>query len=316
MIREESTVLIISKDQTKVKKITVSPIRVLSYGLLSLALFLVVGKYSIDFLIDTTHNSKIESLKRSNEYLATRFDEMKEKVVSITNQLESIESRDDELRTILGVGEIDSDTRDVGIGGTNFNFELTSAADGVEGASFVEGQLDIISKLEREVKLELQSYQDLITTYYAKEDSMRYLPALNPIIEGRTTSSFGMRIHPVLKTSRKHPGIDLAAKVGTPIYAAADGVVKLARYNGGYGKVIYLDHKYGYETRYGHMSKILVREGQKVKRGDKIGLTGKTGLVTGPHLHYEVLFNGKDMDPRFYYFNDPSLNRDFVENRP
>ena len=139
------------------------------------------------------------------------------------------------------------------------------------------------------------------------------MPALHPVVEGRITSDFGMRMHPIFKRYRKHPGIDISAKPGMPIYAAADGVVKLATYNGGYGNCVFIDHLYGFESRYGHMQKILVRKGQRVKRGDKIGLVGKTGIATAPHLHFEIHHEGKEVNPRHYFFDDPSLNRLIVE---
>jgi murein DD-endopeptidase MepM/ murein hydrolase activator NlpD len=151
-----------------------------------------------------------------------------------------------------------------------------------------------------------------MATYQAKEDSFRHMPALNPVLSGRIVSKVGVRNHPILKRRIHHDGIDISAKKGTPIFAAADGVVKLARYNGGYGNCVYVDHIYGYETRYGHMSKILVRVGQKVKRGDKIGLVGKTGLAEGPHLHYEVRFNDNVLDPRQYYFHEREFNEAVV----
>ena len=122
-------------------------------------------------------------------------------------------------------------------------------------------------------------------------------------------------IFSILKVKRHHEGLDIAARQGTPIFAAADGIVKLARYNGGYGNCVYIDHIYGYETRYGHMNKILVRNGQKVKRGDKIGLVGRTGLAEGPHLHYEVRLNGEVLDPSQYYFHERDYNEAVVSNR-
>jgi murein DD-endopeptidase MepM/ murein hydrolase activator NlpD len=124
-----------------------------------------------------------------------------------------------------------------------------------------------------------------------------------------------MRLHPIFKRYRKHPGIDFAAKKGTPIYAAADGVVKLSKHNGGYGNCVFIDHLYGYETRYGHMQKILVRSGQKVKRGEKIGLVGETGIATAPHLHFEVHYKGQEVNPRHYFFNDASINKLAIQDR-
>jgi len=201
----------------------------------------------------------------------------------------------------------------VGIGGTNFEYKFAEQVVNPDVADDLNTQMMLIDKLEREVKLELQSFADLKSTYEAKEDSIKHMPALHPVLEGRITSDFGMRLHPIFKRYRKHPGIDFSAKQGTPIYATADGIVKLAKSNGGYGNCVFIDHLYGFESRYGHMQKILVRRGQRVKRGDKIGLVGKTGVATAPHLHFEVHYKGQEVNPEHYFFNDPSLNRLVVE---
>jgi murein DD-endopeptidase MepM/ murein hydrolase activator NlpD len=213
---------------------------------------------------------------------------------------------------IMGLKEMDKDVRNVGIGGAEFGYNVTEPMVEAGVAGKINDQMVLLDKLDREVKLELQSYNNLIATYNAKEDTLRHMPALHPVLEGRVTSDFGMRIHPILKRYRYHPGVDFAARMGTPIYAAADGIVKLAGYNGGYGRCVFIDHLYGYETRYGHMQQILVRPGQRVKRGDRIGLVGKSGLATAPHLHFEVHFNGKEVNPEQYFFDDAALNRAVV----
>lgn len=117
----------------------------------------------------------------------------------------------------------------------------------------------------------------------------------------RVSSEFGMRFHPILKENRGHKGIDLAAPSGTKVFAANGGTVIKAGYNsGGYGNYIVIDHGGGQATLYGHLSRILISDNQKVGRGDLIGLVGSTGLSTGPHLHFEVLLNGTPVNPRGY----------------
>jgi murein DD-endopeptidase MepM/ murein hydrolase activator NlpD len=278
-------------------------------------MFLVIGKFTLDVLLDFRYDSKVENLEKSNKLLKNRLQEMGDKVKTITEQLSIIESKDDEIRMIMGVSELDDDVRNVGIGGANFDYNPTENILDAKTADNLNKHMVLIDKLEREVKLELKSFSDLIKTYHMKEDSIRHMPALHPVLEGRITSDFGMRLHPIFKRYRKHPGVDFAAKPGTPIYAAADGIVKLAKYNGGYGNCVFLDHRYGFETRYGHMQKILVRQGQRVKRGDKIGLVGKTGIATAPHLHFEVHYQGKEVNPRHYFFDDAELNRLVVSDR-
>lgn len=124
------------------------------------------------------------------------------------------------------------------------------------------------------------------------------IPSLVPISSNRAMSSgFGMRVHPVLGGLRAHKGIDLPASTGTPIHASADGIVEKADWFGGYGLFVELEHGGGMETRYGHMSRIAVAEGQRVRKGDVIGYVGSTGRSTGSHLHYEVRIAGEAVNP-------------------
>ncbi len=310
--KNESTFIYLPSDGTKINQLKISRNKIIIGLVLLVAILITTAKYSLDFVLDITQNSRIESLKKNNEFLKTRLAEMNTVVENITAQVNQIEKKDDELRMIMGVKELDEDIRNVGIGGATFEYQLKDEDINSENASEVSDYMNKIEKLDRELKLELSSYTDLIATYKAKEDSFRHMPALNPVLSGRIVSKVGMRNHPLLKRRIHHDGIDISAKKGTPIFAAADGVIKLARYNGGYGNCVYIDHVYGYETRYGHMNKILVRNGQKVKRGDKIGLVGKTGLAEGPHLHYEVRLNGNVLDPRQYYFHEREFNEAVV----
>jgi len=133
------------------------------------------------------------------------------------------------------------------------------------------------------------------------------IPSRMPLDGAALTSGFGMRTHPVLGGRRAHKGIDLAAPTGTPIYASADGVVTRADWFSGYGLFISLDHGASLETRYGHMSRLNVAEGQEVKKGDLIGYVGSTGRSTGPHLHYEVRIAGMAVNPVPYMQGDSWL---------
>ncbi|MGL5054601.1 MAG: M23 family metallopeptidase, partial [Fusobacteriaceae bacterium] len=126
----------------------------------------------------------------------------------------------------------------------------------------------------------------------------------NPLNKVIITSSFGSRVHPVLKKVITHKAVDLKAAIGTKVLAAKDGVVKFAGYSGNYGYLVVITHKNGFETRYAHLSKIKVKVGQKINSREIIALTGKTGRVSGPHLHYEVRKNGKVLNPtRYMVFN-------------
>lgn len=135
----------------------------------------------------------------------------------------------------------------------------------------------------------------------AQRNNSVSIPSLVPISSNRAMSSgFGMRVHPVLGGMRAHKGIDLPATTGTPIHASADGIVEKADWFGGYGLFVELEHGGGMETRYGHMSRIAVAEGQRVRKGDVIGYVGSTGRSTGSHLHYEVRIGGEAVNPMPY----------------
>jgi len=314
LAKNETTVILVTKGQTKFNQFSITRNKVLIGVGIFILLFLLVGNYTIDFLLNFRYDSKVEMLERNNRFLKKQLDDMASKVDKLNTQLSNVENRDDEIRMIIGIKEVDKDVRDVGIGGADFNYSVSEKMIDPAVAEKTNEQMMLLDKLEREVKLEQQSYNDLIATYNAKEDSLRHMPALHPVLEGRVTSDFGMRLHPILKRFRHHPGVDFAAKTGTPIYAAADGIVKFASYNGGYGRYVSIDHLYGFETRYGHMQQILVRPGQRVKRGDRIGLVGKSGLATAPHLHFEVHFKGQEVNPELYFFDDSLLNQAVVNS--
>ena len=134
-------------------------------------------------------------------------------------------------------------------------------------------------------------------------------PAIQPVSNKTLThlhSTFGERLHPLLGYVRDHKGLDFTADTGTPVYATGDGVIKTAYFSGSFGNVIFIDHSFGYETRYAHLSRFNVTRGQRIKRGDIIGFVGSTGLSGGPHLHYEVLYKGLQINPINFFQRDLS----------
>mgnify|MGYP000577884573 CR=1 FL=1 len=154
---------------------------------------------------------------------------------------------------------------------------------------------------KKQMYIQTKSYDELLNLASNKDKLFAAMPAIQPVSNKelkRLSSGYGVRIHPILKTRKMHHGIDFSAPTGTPIYATGDGVVKRVHSSpGGYGKQIELDHGYGYTTKYAHMSMFNVKKGQKVKRGECIGYVGNSGRSTAPHLHYEVLFNGRQVNP-------------------
>ena len=167
-----------------------------------------------------------------------------------------------------------------------------------------------LDRLAKQLYIQSKSFDEVIGLAQQKEDMLASIPAVQPVSNKdlrRMSSGFGRRIHPIYKTSRFHWGNDFTAPVGTEIYSTGKGkVVIVEKSSTGYGYHVIVDHGYGYQTLYAHMSKINVRQGQQVKRGEILGFIGNTGLSTAPHLHYEVIKDGNKVDPLSFYFNDLS----------
>ena len=198
--------------------------------------------------------------------------------------------------------EIDIDIKKLGVGGVDSRDSkiLNNLAPAVS-REISELHFDI-EKLSRQVNFELASYETIYDKVKNDIDRIRHIPSIRPVEGGFLNSSFGYRQDPIDAVRRFHQGQDFSVPTGTPIFAPADGVVKRAYYIGGFGNHIKLDHASGYSTTFAHLSKIFVRHGQKVKRGDIIGETGNTGRSTAPHLHYEVHYKGTPKNPADFFF--------------
>lgn len=183
-----------------------------------------------------------------------------------------------------------------------------------------EGELTVITpqsvsdKLDNigtALKYSAGKFKNIVIGITNNETKLRHYPAIQPISEkdmDRISSGYSMRIHPIYKMNKFHYGMDFVAPVGTAVYATADGIVTDAGPYLGYGNYIKIDHGYNYETAYGHLNSIGVRKGQKVVRGQVIGTVGNTGISTGDHLHYEVIYMGKTVNPINYYSQDLSAD--------
>ncbi|MCC6599502.1 MAG: M23 family metallopeptidase, partial [Crocinitomicaceae bacterium] len=182
---------------------------------------------------------------------------------------------------------------------------------GLKGYESSEGIIETkkrIGKLERMMVAQSKSYKEVFDLAQAQDQMLKSIPAIQPVSNvdlRRIASGFGIRIHPIYKIAKLHTGLDFTAEIGTEVYATGDGSIEAVDSKlSGYGHHVVIQHGYGYETLYAHMSGVNVRPGEKVKRGQIIGYVGNTGASTGPHLHYEVIKNGEKVDPAFYFFTD------------
>ncbi len=245
---------------------------------------------------------RVEDEKRERVLLSLEY--LNHQMNKTVSALEEIQKRDDNIyRRIFQAKPIPESVRKAGFGGVNRYKKYEGSAYSGRIINTAR-KIDILSK---QMVVQSKSLDEIVELVKNKEKMTSCIPAIQPIAIKDLTrfgSPFGRRFHPILKYYRMHNGVDLTAVRGTKIYASGDGFVYRADWGGGYGNCVRINHGYGYETRYAHMSKILVKAGDYVKRGDVIGEVGSSGLSTSPHLHYEVLINGKYVNPVNFYYDD------------
>ena len=270
------------------------------FGVVLGVVLVFVGLQFMDSPRERSMERQLAQYKRQTRILNDRVDRA-EKV------LENLEERDNVLyRTIFESAPISDAERKAGIGGV----ERYAEFDKMEGGELLKNTTKKVDDLTKRIYVESKSLDEIYDMARNKNERLAAMPAIMPIAKDQcnVVSGFGYRYHPILHYRRLHSGIDMAARMGTPIYATGDGIVRVAGRNpkgfSGYGVVVMVDHGFGFQTLYAHMSGVKVRVGQKVKRGEQIGTVGSTGMSAGAHLHYEVIQNGKKVDPVYYFFND------------
>lgn len=244
-------------------------------------------------------------LRIQNSELKDRFQALNVEVKNLQDQMGELEHRDNTVyRSIFEADPIPDSARAKTLETQKELARLASINDDELSYSIQEA----VANLSQRMKVQAKSYNEINNLIKNKEKILAGTPAIQPVSNqdlSRIASGFGIRIDPVYKTRKMHAGLDFAAPQGTPIYATADGTVKLAGFSeGGYGNHVIIDHGYGYETLYGHMVKVKSHAGEHVKRGEVIGYVGSTGKSTGPHCHYEVHKNGQKLDPVYFFYND------------
>ncbi|MFL0100493.1 M23 family metallopeptidase [Tenacibaculum maritimum] len=242
--------------------------------------------------------------RRELENLRLHYELLNKRIKEGSQILEELQKRDNYIyRTYFEANPIPDEQRKAGFGGVN-RYKNLEGFDNSEMVKNVTKDLDILSK---QMVVQSKSLDEIVSLAKAKEKMLASIPAIQPIKNQdlkRMASGFGMRMHPILKSRRMHNGMDFTAPTGTQIYTSGNGTVIKAARSSTFGNVVYIDHGYGYKTIYAHMSKIVARKGQKVKRGDLIGYVGNTGRSAAPHLHYEVHKNGRPVNPIYYYYGD------------
>ncbi|MEQ9165249.1 MAG: M23 family metallopeptidase, partial [Fulvivirga sp.] len=177
----------------------------------------------------------------------------------------------------------------------------------LEDSELIIGTYQRIDNLRKKLYIQSKSYDQISDLLIEKEKMWASRPAIQPINNKELTrlhTTFGRRFHPILKTWSEHEGLDFTAPTGTPVYATGDGIITASYRSSTYGNVLFVNHGYGYQTRYAHLTNYIVERGESVKRGQVIGYVGSTGRSEAPHLHYEVLFNYKPINPINFFQRD------------
>ncbi len=229
------------------------------------------------------------ALIEENAVLQEQLTHVRERMRDFSAELSMLSQSDQNLyRTILQADPIPEDVLMMGVGGSDTyeHFDRFSP----NTTDQLKATAELLDELERKVSLQNQSYRELASLAEKRSDWLVQMPAILPA-NGRVTSGFGMRFHPLLKVRRMHAGIDILLPIGSPVHATGDGVILETGKSAGLGTYVKVQHPAtGYYTVYGHLNEIPkgIKRGKKVKRGEQIGMSGNTGLSTAPHLHYEV----------------------------
>ena len=274
----------------------VSWIKISMAALIIAAVFVVVFNYII-----ATPNEK--NLRMENKRLKSQYGVMSARLDNMLGVMERMEERDDNFyRVMMQLDPISDAQRLSGLEYENRYSQLSKLSD----SRLVEQLTNRMNLLEKRIYSQLQSFDQLQETLGNQQDRLAHIPSVIPIhIADYTMSSgYGYRVDPIYGSSKFHEGLDFAAQTGTDVFATGDGRVAIAGREAGYGNCIDIDHGYNYLTRYAHLSEILVKPGDEVKRGQLIGKVGSTGKSTGPHLHYEVRYKNVPQNPVNYYFMD------------
>jgi len=268
---------------------------------------LVFAALGILIAYNTIDSPKEKQLEREIERMKLDYDLVNQRLQQMSVVLEDLQDRDDNIyRVVFEAEPIPDEVRKAGFGGVN-RYSRYKDFENRDLLTETMRRTDILSK---QLVIQSKSYDEILGMIRNKAAMLACIPAIQPVSNKelkRMASGYGYRTDPIYKTTKFHAGMDFAAAVGTEIYATVDGVIMRADADAsGYGNHVRINHGYGYMTLYGHMSKIMVRPGQRVKRGDVIGLVGNTGKSVGPHLHYEVHKNGEAINPVNFYYNDLS----------
>jgi murein DD-endopeptidase MepM/ murein hydrolase activator NlpD len=250
------------------------------------------------------NSTQVSVLNEENRELKGRLKETFALFDKLNQDVNGLSQQTQVLRTAADLPPVSDDESKLGVGGGVFE-EIKSMTSSAENFDYnkISGYL---SNIENKIKFQKSNYSLISRKLKSNQELYASVPALKPC-PGDFSSTFGMRMHPILHTEKMHEGLDIIALPGTAVHAPGKGTIDFVGIKGGYGLCVEINHGFGYITLYGHLSQTYVKNGQKIDRGDIIAATGNSGLSTGPHLHYEVRHDGQALDPSEFMFDDLSI---------
>lgn len=249
------------------------------------------------FICQLVTAGKVSAIMTEKNELEWQLGDIRGRLVRAEQNLADLQQRDDFLRLLADLPPIDEDVREVGVGGPVDDLAI------IAPSPELKPTLWTLEKIERQIQLQMDSFQEISAQLTANQDILDHTPTLRPVDGGWISSGFGYRRDPFTRRTVMHPGVDIAQKRGTPVLATAMGQVTYAGRFHNYGKLVMIDHGYGYQTVYGHLNTIGVKVGEYVQKGQQIGEVGATGRATAPHVHYEVRAGDTPVNPMDYFFD-------------
>jgi len=265
--------------------------------------------YAIQYHTKIWREAELTEVRTENTELIGRIRRVNDQISGLKKKMSLLAQRGEMLRVLAELERPDSAVQPTGIGGPVQGQGLEDPFLSSRAAAFVENVQVNIDELLRDAEIELTSFEEIERRLHHKKEILDHTPSIVPAT-GYFSSGFGFRRDPFTGRIHRHQGIDIANRVGTPVYAAADGTVVYRGYTRAMGNMIVVDHKHGHRTYYGHLSKFHVNKSQQVRRWDRIGEVGNTGRSTGPHLHYGVKYQGKYKNPWSYFYSEHSVDVD------
>ncbi|MCX6826032.1 MAG: M23 family metallopeptidase [candidate division Zixibacteria bacterium] len=296
MLKKKLSFMIITGSRDKLRQFQISYRLILGCALIVAFLFIANVLLTTSFVKSQVSAIQIKKLRAENELLTKKFEQLHGQVSEIASIYDGLVQKEITIRNIFNLPEISIDERQLGIGGPE-NQANPTISRAVRLVNNSETQVEALLRL---AQFEKEKYEEVYGSLAEKKSLLDHTPSIMPTF-GYQSRGFGIKYDPFTGNQRFHGGIDIANRTGTPVYATADGIITSASYsNGGLGNMVTIDHGYGFETIYGHLSKIKAMPRQNIKRGMLIGYIGSTGYSTGPHLHYEVVKNNREVNPLQY----------------